>query len=130
MTIHHSPSTMALIRAQKEHMERISATLNTIFIQFREATWHTHVMEVQTGGHQIMLYLSEQKPFRRHGWWSMFPSHIVGLADEQNKNAVLTTMAIHDVARLTQLISQMFEATSHRNVYIRGARLVTHAKKV
>jgi hypothetical protein len=70
---------MALIRAEKEHMERISATLNTIFIQFREATWHTHVMEVQTGGNQIMLYLSEQKPFRRHGWWSMFPSHIVGL---------------------------------------------------
>jgi hypothetical protein len=60
----------------------------------------------------------------------MFPSHIVGLADEQNKNAVPTTMAIHDIARLTQLISQMFEATSHRNVYIRGARLVTHAKKV
>jgi hypothetical protein len=103
---------MALIRAEKEHMERISATLNTILIQFREATWHTHFMDIQTGGNQIMIHLSKQKPFRRHGWWSMFLSHIVGLADEQNKNAVLTTMAIYDIAHLTKLISQMFEGTS------------------
>jgi hypothetical protein len=106
---------MALVRAEREHLERISTTLNTNFLQFREATWHTHVMDVHTGGNQIMLHLSEQKPFRRHGWWSMFPSHIVGLADEQNKNAVLTTMAIFDIAHLTTLISQMFQGPSERS---------------
>jgi hypothetical protein len=83
--------------------------LSTIFLAFRLATWHTHIRDAHTSGPQIMLYLSTTKPFRRHGWWSMFPSHIVGLGDELNKNAVLTTMSVLDVGHFTRLVGQMFE---------------------
>jgi hypothetical protein len=109
ITAFTTPPTMSLLPTEHTHLSRISTTLSTTFLAFRLATWHTHIRDAHTSGPQIMLYLSATKPFRRHGWWSMFPSHIVGLDDVENKNAVLTTMSVLDIGHFTRLVGQMFE---------------------
>jgi hypothetical protein len=94
---------------------RACQTLKTVFLAYREATWSRfckQIMGPQKTGVAACIVDDPTKAGRRNGWFCDFPGHLV--IDPILKQAVLSTMACHDIAFMKKLIEQMFEGTFSR----------------
>ncbi|KAF2031741.1 hypothetical protein EK21DRAFT_110637 [Setomelanomma holmii] len=92
---------------EETRIRRAAHTLQAAFLIFREATWHTHVLNIKVENKQILVKEDPEMTFRWQGWFSHYPKHQT--PDPRDKAAVLTMMATYDVGHMKQLVAQVFE---------------------
>tara|TARA_R110002003_G_scaffold110_5_gene9294 strand:- start:6827 stop:7150 length:324 start_codon:yes stop_codon:yes gene_type:complete len=92
---------------EEMRLERAAHTLQAVFLMFREATWHNHVLDINAESKNIVIEDDPEKTTRRQGWFSDCSK--VRTLKPEDKAAVLTMMSIGDVGNMKQLIGQMLE---------------------
>ncbi|KAH7402116.1 hypothetical protein DE146DRAFT_455846 [Phaeosphaeria sp. MPI-PUGE-AT-0046c] len=108
---HDLQSQKRVIRMLKERdrVRRISSVLATAFLQFRQATWHTHVQNVEVLGDFLYITNDSRAVHRYNGWWAVFPDSVAIIKDQKTKDALLTTLACYDTAHMSKLAEQLFK---------------------
>jgi hypothetical protein len=94
---------------------RACATLRKAFLAYLEASWIKFSKEIVTptkAGVPVCMIDDPTRAGRRNGWFGIFPNHQI--SDPVIKDAVLTTMACHEIGYMKKLIEQMFEGKSTR----------------
>jgi hypothetical protein len=96
-----------------QRIYRAAFTLQAVFLRFREATWHNHILEIHSKDKQILILDDPNHTNRFNGWFSPFPNHL--LDDARVKAAVLTTMSCYDMAHMKELVEQLFAGRTREN---------------
>jgi hypothetical protein len=91
-----------------EYMSRATNTIKAAFLMFREATWHTHILNIKYGK-DIVIVDDPKKIGRQQGWFAPFPDHLTPTS--KDKAAVLSSMACHDIGYMRKLIEQVLQGT-------------------
>jgi hypothetical protein len=92
--------------SEARRIGRAAVTLQAVFLQFREATWHRHVQSINSKPGMLGMIIDPDFKNRFNGWFSPFPNEMVHNA--RDKAAVLTAMACYDLAHMKELVEQLF----------------------
>jgi len=110
-----------ILHLETEYMSRATDTIKAAFLIFREATWHTHILNIKCNQKENIIVDDAKKTGRQQRWFVPFPDHLTPTT--RDKAAVLSNMACHDIGYLRKLIEQILEGTILASYY--GSLLIS-----
>jgi hypothetical protein len=105
-----------IVRSENLYIQRAAHTMKDAFLMFREATWHTHILNVKHTT-DLVIVDDPNKIGRWQGWFAHFPDHLTS-SFSKDKAAVLSNMACYDIAHMKELIEQMLGGTLKESTFL------------
>lgn len=109
--------------SEAKRIGRAAVTLQAIFLQFREATWHRHIQSIKSKPEILGMTNDPDFKNRFNGWFSPFPNEMIH--NVRDKSAILTAMACYDLAHMKKMVEQLFEGKAAETRMKTGPWLTT-----